>query len=454
VSVYNVITGWLRGDASSSPAKLDGPRSLSWGEGPTFANKRVTADNAMSLSAAWACVRLNARTVGSLPRKIYRRSAGGELQVAEDHPLYRVLVNPNPDQTAMEFWEGQTTALNLRGNAYARISRRFDKQVVALWPISPDAVRVYRTSDGVRRYKVGARAEDLGEDEVFHLRGFGAGGDQGLSPIAYGRQTLATALAAEEVAGATFANGLQLAGFVEMAAGVKLNADQRSDLVALFEKFSGSSKTGKVMPLDGGMKFTPLGMKPEDAQLLETRRFSVEEICRWFGAFPVLIGHAAQGQTMWGSGIEQIVLAWLTLGLGTELERIDQAVEKQLLLPADRGLYKVETIVEGLLRADTAARAALYASFGQNGVATRNQMRSKENFPRDPSPNADKLTVQSNMILLDDLGKLSAGNGADQVRSALMNLMFGGDADALIEARVKAILDRSIAGGGPRGHED
>jgi HK97 family phage portal protein len=458
VTVYSVISGWF---GAATPAKLDRSSRHSddwrWGGGPTFSGKHVTPDSTMELSAAWACVRLNARTVGSLPLKLYERTGPQDRIEANDHPLYSVLHDkPNPDQGAMEFWEGQATSLNLRGNAYARIGRRGDGQIVALWPLNPDGVRPYRTPEGERRYKVTLRTgtEDLPASEIFHLRGFGAGGDLGLSPIAYGRQTIGTSLAAEEVAGTTFASGLQVAGFVELATGTKLSPEQRKDLVDLFEKFAGSSRAGKVMPLDSGMKFTPLKMSAADAQLLESRRFSVEEICRWFGVFPVLIGHAAQGQTMWGSGIEQLVLAWLTLGLGPELTRIDQAIAMQLLSPVDQRRFYAEHAVEGLLRADSQARAALYSSLGQNGVMRRNEMRTKENLPRDPSPGADMLTVQSNLIPLDQLGQLAAGNGGDQVRSALMNLMFGGDADALIEARVKAMLDRSIAGGGPRGHED
>jgi phage portal protein BeeE len=127
---------------------------------------------------------------------------------------------------------------------------------------------------------------------------------------------MATALAMEEVAGSTFANGLQLAGFVELAAGTQADPEQRSDLVALFEKFAGSSKTGKVMPLDAGMKFNPLGMKPEDAQLLETGGSRSRRSAAGSAPFPVLIGHAAQGQTMWGSGIEQARAGLAHPGLG------------------------------------------------------------------------------------------------------------------------------------------
>lgn len=410
MTIYSVITGWMQSALGTSPAKLDGTlqdvrHTIAFGGGGTFANKRVTADTTMQLSTAWAAVRLNARTIASCGRKVLRRTSALEREAAEDHPLHRVLaISPNPDQTPMEFWEGQVTSLNLRGNAYARIGRRGDRQVVALWPLSPDSVSVYRASSGERRYRIGGK-EDVGADEIFHLRGFGAGGDLGLSPIAYGRQTIATALAAEEVAGSTFANGLQLSGFVEDQPGARTTNEQREALVGLFQKFAGSTQSGKVMPLPPGFSFKALNMSPEDAQLLDTRRFSVEEICRWFGVFPILIGHASQGQTMWGSGIEQIVLAWLTLGLGTELERIEQSIEKQLILPAEQGRLYVQHNVESLLRADSAARAQLYSSLGQNGVMKRNEMRAKENLPPDSSPGADMLTVQSNLIPLDQLGK-------------------------------------------------
>ncbi len=238
MTVTSVITGWMQSVLGAAPAKLDGTHpdiqhNIAFGGGGTYANKRVTADTTLSLSTAWASVRLNARTIASCGRKVYRRTSALQREAAEDHPLHRVLaISPNPDQTPMEFWEGQVTALNLRGNAYARIGRRGDKQVVALWPLSPDIVNVYRTPTGERRYTVGK--DDLGADEVFHLRGFGAGGDLGLSPIAYGRQTIATALAAEQVAGSTFSNGLQLSGFVEDQPGAKTTSEQRESLVALF----------------------------------------------------------------------------------------------------------------------------------------------------------------------------------------------------------------------------
>jgi HK97 family phage portal protein len=386
--------------------KLTDPATWHFETG-SWANKAVTPDSVLQLATAWACIRLNARTIGALPLQVFERVSDGERRLATDHPLYELIHDtPNADQTAMEFWEGEVAAQNIRGNAYAE--KHFNGgRLIAITPMSPDLTTVYRTPQGERRYRYSdpvLGGQDWGEDKVFHLRGFGAGGMQGLSPIHYGRQTLGTALAADEVAGRTFANGLQLAGFVEMATGTKVTEKQREELVALFQKFAGSTQAGKVMPLDPGMSFKGLGMTPEDAQLLETRGFHVDEICRWFGVPPILVGHASAGQTMWGTGVEQIMLAWLTFSLQQELERIEQAIEKQLLSPADRRRYYVEHNIESLLRADSAGRAALYSSAGQNGWMDRNEIRAKENLG--PRPGAGVLTVQSNLVPLDKLGTL------------------------------------------------
>lgn len=370
-----------------------------------WAGHTVTPEKAMQRSAAWACVRMNARTIGSLPLKVFEKTTDGSRRVAKDHPLAAILADsPNAEQSPMEFWEGQGTALNLRGAAYAE-KMWLGNRLVALEPMNPDGVTVYRTRSGERRYKyrTASGLRDMGSREVFHLRGFGAGGDNGLSPIGYGRQTLSSATAAEEVAGRTFSSGLQLSGFVEDQPGARTTHDQRKDLVKLFDEFGGSERAGKVMPLPPGFTFKPLGLTPEDAQLLETRRFNIEEICRWFGVFPILIGHSADGQTMWGSGVEQINLAWLTLYLGPELQRIEQAIEKQLLSATDRQRFYVEFNVDALLRADSAGRAALMSVQAQNGLKTRNELRAKDNDP--PMAGGDMLTVQSNLVPLDKLGQ-------------------------------------------------
>lgn len=373
--------------------------------GGSNAGKRVTPDSTLQLSTAWRCVRLKSRVVGALPIGVHERLEEGGSRPAKEHWLYELVhESPNADQTPAEFWAGQIACIDLWGNAFAE-KKMLGDRVVALVPMRADRVRVRRELDGRRRYYYAARNGEriLEEDQVFHLRGFTLGGDEGLSAISYGRHTLGLALASDETAAKTFANGLQLSGFLKEAMEGKSTPEQRRELMNLFAEFAGSSQTGKVMPLPRGWEFQPLGMKPGDAQLLESRGFNVEEVCRWFDTPPILVGHAGPGQTMWGSGVEQILLGWLTLDLDPLLGGIEQAVKKQLLSPAERRKFYAEYNREALLQADSAAKAAFLSTMVQNGLMDRNEGRGKLNLPK--RPEAETLTVQSNLLPIDQLGK-------------------------------------------------
>lgn len=401
--------GWPWSLLGSRKTKLSGRDGKEVGAETRY-GRAVGADAAMQLSATWACVRLLSETIGALPVGIYTQ-ADNEKAVARDHPLYGLLHDsPSADQTAAEFWEGQVACLALWGNGYS-LKKSNSVGLTSLIMLRPDGMTVYRDSNGFRRYRysVAPYAGDYAERDIFHVRGFGVGGDVGLSPISYARTTLFTARSAEETAGKTFENGLQLSGFVKMKDGTKVTKDQRNELVDLFDRFSGSNRAGKVMPLDPGMDFQQLGMNPEDAQLLQTRAFHVEEICRWFRVPPFMIGHTEK-TTSWGTGLEQQTIGFLTYSLRPYLTRIEQAVKKQLIKPEDRGKLFAEFNLEGLLRADSAARASLYSTFAQNGVMTRNEMRAKENLP--PAEGGDVLTVQSNLVPIDKLGATAPGSEA------------------------------------------
>jgi len=370
------------------------------------AGKAVTIDTVLQLSTAWSCIRLLSETIGTLPLGIFERD-GEAKEAARGEPLYELLHDsPNADQTAAEFWEGAVACLCGWGNAYAEKSTIAEGggRVVALTPLKPDLMNVYRR-DGRRRYRYsdpnGQR--ELDEDQVFHIRGFGFGGDVGLSPISYARQTMGTALAADETAAATFANGLQSSGFLKLPPGVKPpTKEQQQDLIDMLAKFTGSARAGKVFPLFPGMEFQALGLNPDDAQLLQTRAFHVEEICRWFRVPPFMVGHTEKS-TSWGTGLEQQMIGFLTFSLRPYLTRIEQAVRKQLIPPGDRARLFAEFNLEGLLRADSQGRAALYSTYAQNGISTRDEIRARENMP--PMPGGNVLTVQSNLVPLDMLGQ-------------------------------------------------
>lgn len=406
------------------------------------AGKSVTPDTVLQLATAWSCIRLLSETIGTLPLLTYRRN-GSAKEVAPDLPLYGLLHDsPNADQTAAEFLEAIVACLCLWGNFYGE-KHFFGSRLVAVDQLKPNLMHVRRNSRGRRVYCYSDSAgfREIDEERIFHVRGFGVGGDVGLSPISYARQTMGTALAADETAAETFRNGLQISGFIKEAAGTKSTSAQRKELLELFNGFMGSLNAGKVMPLPHGFDFAGISMNPEDAQLLQTRRFHVEEICRWFRVPPFMIGHTEKS-TSWGTGLEQQMIGFLTFSLRPYLTRIEQAIKKQLIGPSERATIFAEFNLEGLLRADSQGRAALLSALGQNGFLTRNEGRALDN--RAPMPGGDMLTVQSNLLPLDQLGRQDpAGN---QVRSAMMSLLFGGSLEEVIDQRLKSMMGHN---GGP-----
>lgn len=358
----------------------------------------------MQLDAVWACVRLISQTISTLPFPLYQKNDQGQGTVALAHPLYNILHDqPNGEMTATEFWGAIVSCILLWGNAYAEIVRAGGR-IIALNPLRPDYMIVRRQEDGslLYIYSFAGQVSELTEGDMLHIKGFSIDGVMGLSPISQARHGIGSAIAAEETAGAIFRNGMRPSGYVK--APNILSKDQRDLAKDLMERFKGSHNTGSVPLLEGGWEFFPLSVPPEDAQLLQTRSFHVEQICRWFDVPPVMIGHTEKA-TSWGSGIEQMMLGFLMFALRPHLKRIEQVVRKSLLTPNERNQYFAEFNVEGLLRADSHGRAALYSTLVQNGLRTRNEIRAMDNEP--PLPGGDDLTVQSNLIPVELLGQVA-----------------------------------------------
>lgn len=386
------------------------------------AGQTINENTVLSLSAAWACTRLIAETSATLPLKMYERTANGRRE-AWDHPLYSILHSqPNADSTAVTFWESLVSAIMLRGNGFAE-QRMIGNRMVAMnflvnWRLAPKnkscSLFVYTEKDGTQR--------DIPASRIFHVPGFSVDGRWGLSAIAYGAGVFGSALAAQSAANSTFEKGLLPT--VAFTLDKILKKEQREDFREMVKAISGSLNAGESPVLEGGMKAEQIGINPADAQLLESRTFSVEEVCRWFRVDPSMVGHGGKDSN-WGTGLEQKVLAFLTFTLRPWLTRIEQAISKDLLSPADRMRYYPEFSLEGLLRADSAARAAFYSVLVNNGIITRDEVRVKENLePR--GGNADVLTVQSAMVPIDSIGQQTTG---DTARSALANWLKQGDSN-------------------------
>lgn len=368
------------------------------------AGEIVTDNTALSLSAVWACVNLLAGTIASLPLMVYRTDAQGSRTVAKDHKLYRVLHDsPNFDQTAVDFWEFASASLELWGNAYARIERNAG-QVSGLHPIAPSLVSVRRLSNGDIEYRWTEEGKSYVETDgaILHVRGFGGNPLGGMSTLHFGRNTFSLARATDRSAAGMFRNGLRPSGVLTFPEW--LSEEHRAIAESkLTEKFLGAMNAGRPLILEGGTKWDQLTISPEDAQMLESRGFSVEEICRFFGVPPFMIGHTEK-TTSWGTGLEQQTLGFQKFTLRRRLKRIEQALEKQLLTPQDRAAgVTVEFNLEGLLRGDSAARASFYQSGLTNGWMTINEVRGLENLP--PVDGGDVPRMQMQNVPITEAGK-------------------------------------------------
>ncbi|PYB71502.1 phage portal protein [Rhizobium wuzhouense] len=360
------------------------------------AGEVVTDDTVLSLSAVWACVNLIAGTIASLPLVVYRTDNQGRRTVAREHKLYRVLHDsPNYDQTAVDFWEFVSASIELWGNAYARISRS-GSDIASLHPIAPNLVSVRRLSSGTIEYRWTEDGKSFVETDktMLHIRGFGGNPLGGMSTLHFGRHAFSLARAVDRSAGSTFRHGLRPSGVLTFEKW--LSPEQRQ--VAedkLNEKFLGAMNAGRPLILEGGTKWEQLTISPDDAQLLQSRGFSIEEICRFFGTPPFMIGHTEK-TTSWGTGLEQQTLGFQKFTLRRRLKRIEQALEKQLLTPNDRAnRITIEFNLEGLLRGDSAGRARFYQQMTQIGAMTINEVRALENLPPVDGGDVPRMQMQN-----------------------------------------------------------
>ncbi|WP_336947594.1 phage portal protein [Asaia sp. HN010] len=372
--------------------------------GPSISGQRVSVDTALQLDTVWACIRLLSETIGSMPIKLHERQGDGQSSLARDHPLYRVLaLAPNADMTPIEFWSCMAACCLAWGNGFAQIMRRGDGQIVALNPLRPDRMTVQRdpgTGALVYRYSYQGKTLVLDEGDIFHIKGFCFDGLMGISPITAGRQSIGAALAAEETAGRMFRNGLLSQNYI--SAPTLLTSDQREQAKVIMADYSGAMNAGKTPLLEGGWKVESIGLKAEDMQLLQTRQVGVVTICRWFGVQPVMVG-AMEKSTAWGTGLEQMNLWFLQYALMPWLQRIEQAVSRCLLAPAERDRYFARFNVDALLRGDSTARAGYMQTALRSGWMTVNEARANDNLA--PMPGGEVLMVQAQMIPLTDIGK-------------------------------------------------
>lgn len=359
---------------AENPARplTDATLLQSLGVDNSWSGKDVNEVTALGMAAVWRATQVSTAVPAALPFHAYRQE--GTARVRAKGPGADLLNDPHPDMTPFELWQTALVHRRLWGNAYLRKLRNRLGQVQELWPIHPGRVKVGRESETGRKIYVidGNTDEPLYDDAILHLPGLGYDGICGVSPIRAARQSIGLGLAAEEFGAKLFGNGSLASGILQTEQ--RLSQDQADALHKRWRaKRTGLSSAHETIVLDSGAKFHQLTIAPEDAQFLESRRFQIVEVCRWFGIPPFLM-FETEKSTSWGTGLEQQALGWVKFDLGPDLTSIEQRVTKHVLRSGEYSRFSLE----GLLRGDSAARAAFYKALWDIGAFSTNEIRAYE----------------------------------------------------------------------------
>ena len=364
--------------------------------GSSAAGKQVNARTAIQVSTVYACVRVIAETVASLPLNLYQETDSGS-EKAQKHLLYRLLHDePNNEMTSFILRETLLSHLLLWGNAYCQIVRNGRGQVIALYPLLPDRMTVDRDKNGDLTY---AYATTEGREvmvppmNILHIPGMGFDGVIGYSPVALERNAIGLGMAAEEYGSRFFSNGATPSGVLTHPNTVKNPSALRQSWNAAY---GGTSNSGRVAILEEGLKFERISMPNNEAQFLETRKFQVSEICRIFRVPPHLVGDLEHATF---SNIEHQSISFGMHTIRPWLVRIEQSMNRALLSDSEKGRFFVRFNMDGLLRGAYKERMEGYAIARQNGWMSANDIRELENMnPIPSSEGGDAYMVNGNMI--------------------------------------------------------
>ncbi len=394
----------------------DKPQNRTSGSAYTFymggstSGKQVTERSAMQMTAVYSCVRILSEAVAGLPLHLYRYKEGGGKEKAIDLPLYRLLHDePNPEMSSFVFRETLMTHLLLWGNAYAQIIRNGKGEVIALYPLMPNKMRVDRDENGNLYYEYVHSSDEadtmknttvrLTPYNVLHIPGLGFDGLVGYSPIAMAKNAIGMAIACEEYGAKFFANGAAPSGVLEHPGVIK---DPQKVREAWQSQFGGSQNANKIAVLEEGMKYTPISISPEQAQFLETRKFQINEIARIFRVPPHMVGDLEKSSF---SNIEQQSLEFVKYTLDPWVMRWEQSLSRALFTEEEKKTLFFKFNVEGLLRGDYQSRMNGYATARQNGWMSANDIRELENMDKIPAEQGgDLYLINGSMLPMQNAG--------------------------------------------------
>ncbi len=369
----------------------------------------VTLDSALQLSSVWACTRLITETVASLPLNIYKVDKDGTRTLDNDHYLARLFRNRvNRWQTRQEFFETILYQFVLQGNAYSAILRNSKNEIISLIPLMTPQMQVDLADNGdiLYKYQEGANVRVYAQSTIWHNKLFG-NGIVGLSPLGYARNSIGVGQAAEQAVTKVYKNGGKPSGILMIDKVLK--PEQRDQIKNNFADLA-EGNSDRLFVLEADMKFEKVSLSPQDIELLESRRFQIEDICRFFGVPSVLVNDTTQN-TAWGSGIAQIIQGFYKFGLRPYLERLESSIKVNLLQPNERDTVDVEFDFNALLRPDLWDRLKAGKEAVVGGLMTPNEFRKTEGWQ--PISGGDKLFLQQQMTPVDMLDKVDRGKGTN-----------------------------------------
>lgn len=416
------------GQARDKPVDKAADAGYSFLFGRTTSGKPVNERTAMQTTAVYACVRILAEAVASLPLHVYEYQDDGGKKLVHDHPLYYLLHDePNPEMTSFVFRETLMSHLLIWGNAYAQIIRDGAGRVLGLYPLLPDKMDVQRDDKGNIYYVYSRNSDEnpmfkeygnikLKAEDVLHIPGLGFDGLIGYSPIAMAKNAVGMTLACEEYGASFFANGANPGGVLEHPGVLKDPSKVRKSWNSVYR---GVSNAHKIAVLEEGMKYQQIGIPPEEAQFLETRKFQINEIARLYRIPPHMVGDLDKSSF---SNIEQQSLEFVKYTLDPWVIRWEQSLQRSLLLPGEKGKYFIKLNVDGLLRGDYQSRMNGYAVGRQNGWFSANDIREMENMNPIPDEEGGNLyLINGAMTKLADAGAFAKTDTGQQNAPAQEN---------------------------------
>lgn len=362
----------------------------------------VNIDTALQLSAVWACVKLIAESISSLPLNVYKIEPDGKKTLDQNHNLSLLFGNKvNRWQTKQEFFETVLYQLVLLGNSYSLIQRDNSRKIIGLVPLMTQQMETRLDKSGaiVYKYTDGSNVKDYPESDIWHNKLFG-NGIVGLSVLGYARNTLAIASGAEESVNKVYATGGKPSGILSIDK--ILTKQQRDKVKENFNELSEGSQD-RLFVLEAGMKYQQVSLSPQDIELLASRRFQIEDIARFFNVPSVLINDT-NAATTWGSGIQQIVQGFYKLGLRPYAKRIESSIKANLLDSGEKTKYEVKFDFNDLLMQDLADRIKMYKEAVTGAIMTPNEAREKEGWAKIDGGN--DLFMQQQMIPIQQLKEL------------------------------------------------